>query len=92
MIIGKICKDGIYRRPGDPGFDNQDDRPLKGIPSIREDKPHRSAAMAVHREQVDAMNKMAVPGVYYEKGTGDMISTSKHARQREAKRRGRYFN
>lgn len=88
MIIGKIGKDGIYRRPGDPGFDVYDDRPVLGMPSIREDKPHRSTAAAVHPDQVDRMNKAAVSGVYYERGTGDMISTSKYARQREMARRG----
>lgn len=95
MIIGKICKDGIYRRPGDPGFDNLgEDRPVMGMPAIREDKPHRSTAAAVHPSQVDRMNKVAVSGVHYEKGTGDMISTSKQARQREMIRRneGKVFN
>ena len=88
MIIGKITKEGKYVRPGDPEFDSKDDRPLKGIPSIREDKPHRSLAAAINPAQVESWNKQAVSGVYYEKGTGAMISTSKHARQREMKRRG----
>lgn len=96
MIVGKIGKDGIYRRPGDPGFDDcgKEDRPLMGIPAIREDKPHRSTAAAVHPDQVDRMNKAAVSGVHYERGTGAMISTSKQARQREMIRRneGKVFN
>lgn len=91
MIIGRIGKDGIYRQPGDPGFDDVD-RPVGGIPAIREDKPHRSKAAAVHPEQVERFNRECVPGVRYEHGTGDMISTSTAARQREAKRRGKYFN
>lgn len=90
-IIGRIGKDGIYRQPGDPGFDGDIDSKSR-ILSISEKRPHRSVNAACHPDQVERFNKECVPGVRYEKGTGDMISTSAAARQREAKRRGKYFN
>ena len=66
--------------------------PVKGIPCIREDRPHVSQNGAVHVDQVKAFNKQCVRGVHYDAGTGNLVSTSKQAREREARRRGLSFN
>lgn len=93
-LIGKITKDGVYLRPGDPGFDGPMEK--GNALSISEKKPHRSKNMAVHAEQVESFNQQLRTNgdhtSYYEKGTGDFISTSAYARQREAIRRGKRFN
>ena len=96
MIIGRI-HDGVYYRPGDPGFDtNYDDRPLRGIPTIRDDKPHVSKAGAVHRDQVNTFNEQlrahGIRGAYYDPKTGNLTSTSKYAREKAARLRHKRFN
>ena len=81
-------KKSYKRAPKPVAFDNT---PVKGIPCIREDKPHVSESGAIHAEQVKEFNKECVRGVYYD-NAGRLVSTSSAARQREAKRRGLYFN
>ena len=68
-----------------------DNTPVKGIPCIREDKPHVSTNAAIHCDQVKDFNKQCVRGVHYD-GAGNLVSTSKTAREREARRRGLSFN
>lgn len=62
------------------------------VSMISSKKPHISKNAAVHRDQVKDFNRQCVQGCHYEPGTGNLISRSANARQKEAKRRGLYFN
>lgn len=73
------------------GTKKQDQIPVKGIPCIREDKPHVSKNGAIHVDQVARFNQQSARGTHYDPKTGNLISTSSHAREREARRRGLSF-
>ncbi len=68
-----------------------DQVPVKGIPCIREDKPHESKNGAIHVDQVKSFNAKCARGTHYDPKTGNLISTSSNAREREARRRGLSF-
>lgn len=59
-------------------------------------RPHVSTTGAVNPEQANRMTAAArragITGVTYCPSTGNLISTSREARRREAKRRGLYDN
>ena len=64
--------------------------------SICSKKPHTSTSGAVNPLQADsftaAARRAGITGVSYCPKTGNLISTSRQSRRREAKRRGLYDN
>ena len=71
----------------------------KKIPSMKRttstvssSRPHISANAGIHADQVAQFNKECGPGCHYEAGTGNLVSTSYAAREREARRRGMSFS
>jgi len=71
-------------------------RETKSSSAICSKKPHHSITGAVNPLQAEAFTKAAraagITGVEYCRKTGALISTSRDARRREAKRRGLYDN
>lgn len=92
MIIG-VIRDGKYITRDDPDFyaDNNDDKPLKGIPAIRSDKPFVSQAAAIHVDQVEKFNQQLrdnkVSGAYYRRSDGNLVCESRSARNKVLKMR-----
>ena len=62
------------------------------IQTIRSNSPHVSRNAAIHVDQVKSFNKQCVRGTHYDPGTGNLISNSANAREREARRRGMSFS
>lgn len=59
--------------------------------TISSSRPNTSSNLGIHADQVERFNKDCVPGVEYEKGTGNLISNSWQRREDEARRRGKSF-
>ena len=62
------------------------------VTRIRSASPHVSANAGVHVDQVASFNKQCVRGVNYDPRTGNLVSRSAGAREKEARRRGLSFS
>ena len=62
------------------------------VSRIRSAHPHVSANAGVHVDQVASFNKQCSRGTSYDPRTGNLVSTSSAAREREARRRGMSFS
>ena len=62
------------------------------VTRIRSAHPHVSANAGVHVDQVASFNKQCARGTSYDSRTGNLVSTSSAAREREARRRGLSFS